>query len=206
MEKNKERNRAEFAEYSSELARAGKLAVSFDHHCVNNKTGDEETDIMGISLTMTNQGEKHSALLAYTPAVMKNVATNVEIINDFADDYGIRDELNAGTLPMVSDGALLSTSKAISPFYSSCNLHDAQRLQQNIIDLLPQDLKAKFESITTLINRASKKKTKKEMRGKHPTEKSLNKFMRAYVLSDEQKEYMGDQMKGLKRTSKIRFR
>lgn len=206
MTENKESDREKFCEYSSDLAKSGLLSISFDHHHAGTSISDETTDVLGISLSVDNFGEKCSSLLAYIPASAKDATTNVSLIREFAKDYGILGQLDDGILPMVCDGALLNTAEKLSDFYSSCNLHDMMRIQQNVVDLLPDDLKQKHDQIVELIQRASKKKTKREMRGKPANQRSLNKYLRNFELSDNEKQYIGDHMKGLKRTSKVRFR
>ena len=157
-------------------------------------------------MTVNENGSRYSALLGYQPAKAKDVVCNVNKIGEFAQQWGIEEQLNKGVLALCSDGALLPTCERISHFYSSCNLHDCARVEQRITDTLPPDMKKKFSDITELINQASKKLNKKDMRGKQPNERSLNTYMRDFNLSPEQKEFIGPRMKGLKKPSKVRFR
>lgn len=164
-----------------------------------NCLGDECTDVLGISLTVTHENKRHSALLGYRGAELKDHATNIKAINEFAEDFGFKDELNKGTMPICSDGALLATSRRISSFYSSCNLHDAQRVEHRVVDFLPPDLKEKYEAVTSLINHAGKKRKKSEMRGRPDKERSLNIYLKQFQLTDEQKQFIGPTMRTLKK-------
>ena len=99
---------------------------------------------------------------------------------NFCDEYGLLKALDDGRLPLVSDGALTKCSEELTFFFTYCQLHSLNRLQERVITLLERhspDLYQKYTIFVDFFRSCRKEKTVSAMQGLEPEMKSINVFL-----------------------------
>ena len=171
-----------FAGYADKLADNGLLSLSYDHHHVKDKVFERQNEAIGIELQLHSDDFKRtSCMLKYEAVDTKKVRDTVMSIRNFCNDYGLLKALNDGRLPLVSDGALTKCSEELTFFYSYCQLHSLNRLQERVITLLERhapDLHRKYLAFVDFFRNCRKEKTVSEMQGLAPEMKSVNIYLK----------------------------
>ena len=192
------RNRTFIKQVADKCAKTGAFGLTLDHKSTNNQTAEEEKWCIGVGLIFTDvdeQLDREHYLLHYGPVKDQKVETNLPIVQEVLEMYGLDKAVEQGTVFFVGDQKCQALAKAVGPkcLYEICNFHNLGNLISGTNRHFPnwdgkESAKKKRDNLKQFISKSRKDWSLKELKNFHPnTARSVNSWINSHELSEDDK-------------------
>ena len=191
--KTSAQNRTFIKQVAGKCAKEGVFAVVLDHKASSNQTAEEEKWNLGIGLISTDVDEnldREHYLLHYVPVKDQKVETNLPIVKEVLEAYGLDKAVEKGTVFFVGDSKCQALARAVGPKcpYEICNFHNLGNLITGTNRHLPDSAKTNRDDLKRFISKSRKDWSNQELRKHHSnTARSVNNWINQHELSEDDK-------------------